>query len=145
MTEPGRPNPTPWHAEPPESALAGLRSGVEGLSREEARARLEHHGPNRIEPPPPPPWWRLVLRQFASPLIYILIAAALIALALRELADTAFIVVVLMINAVDRARERVTCRAQGALPCRAWSARTRGYGGAGARWTWTARKWFPAT
>ncbi len=46
-----------------------------GLSSDEAAARLQQFGPNALPQKPPPPLWRRFLRQFRSPLIYILLFA----------------------------------------------------------------------
>jgi Ca2+-transporting ATPase len=46
-----------------------------GLASDEARARLQQHGPNSLPEQPPTPLWRRFLRQFQSPLIYILLFA----------------------------------------------------------------------
>jgi Ca2+-transporting ATPase len=47
----------------------------QGLSSEEARQRLERHGPNTLPEPAREPTWRRLARQLKSPLIYILIFA----------------------------------------------------------------------
>jgi Ca2+-transporting ATPase len=52
-----------------------------GLSSEEARQRLERFGPNALPETPPEPLWRRFVRQFQSPLIYILLFALLVDLA----------------------------------------------------------------
>lgn len=88
-----------WHALPPEAAAAALGVGLSGLTEAEARRRLERFGPNRLDPPRPPSRGAILLRQFRSPLIYVLLAAAAIALALGEVSDAAFIAAVLVINA----------------------------------------------
>jgi Ca2+-transporting ATPase len=49
-----------------------------GLSSEEARARLLEYGPNALPEKPPTPLWRRFLRQFQSPLIYILLFALVV-------------------------------------------------------------------
>jgi Ca2+-transporting ATPase len=46
-----------------------------GLSSAEAAERLRRHGPNALPEVPPEPVWRRFLRQFKSPLIYILLFA----------------------------------------------------------------------
>src|SRR5262245_50475345 len=46
-----------------------------GLSGDEARARLLVHGPNSLPDKPPTTIWQRFLRQFRSPLIYILLFA----------------------------------------------------------------------
>ncbi len=89
----------PWHGLAPESVAERLGVGLTGLSETEVAERLTRFGPNRLEPPPPPSRWRILLRQFQSPLIYVLLAAAGVALALGELADAGFIAAVLLLNA----------------------------------------------
>ncbi|MEX0692097.1 MAG: cation-translocating P-type ATPase [Gemmatimonadales bacterium] len=49
-----------------------------GLSSAGAQARLAHHGENVLPATPPEPAWRRLLRQFQSPLIYILLGALLL-------------------------------------------------------------------
>ncbi|WP_062527550.1 cation-translocating P-type ATPase [Demequina rhizosphaerae] len=51
-----------------------------GLAGAEAAARLERDGPNRLEEERAVPAWRRLLSQFADPLVYLLLAAALISL-----------------------------------------------------------------
>jgi P-type Ca2+ transporter type 2C len=53
-------------------------SVVRGLTSAEARARLVEHGPNALPETPPVPAWRRFLRQFRSPLIYILLFALVV-------------------------------------------------------------------
>ncbi|ADD29632.1 cation-translocating P-type ATPase [Meiothermus ruber] len=53
-----------------------------GLSQREAADRLARYGPNALPEQPPEPLWRRFLRQFRSPLIYILLFALLVELAL---------------------------------------------------------------
>jgi Ca2+-transporting ATPase len=48
---------------------------IGGLSSAEAADRLTQAGPNALPERPPVPAWRRLLRQFASPLIYILLFA----------------------------------------------------------------------
>lgn len=53
-----------------------------GLTSEEAQRRLAEYGPNALPKKPPEPLWRKFLRQFRSPLIYILLFALLVDLGL---------------------------------------------------------------
>lgn len=53
-----------------------------GLSQLEAMDRLARYGPNTLPEKPPEPLWRRFFRQFKSPLIYILLVALLVDLAL---------------------------------------------------------------
>ena len=51
-----------------------------GLSTHAATQRLAQHGPNQLRAAPRPAAWRRILSQFQDPLIYLLLAAVLIAL-----------------------------------------------------------------
>jgi Ca2+-transporting ATPase len=53
-----------------------------GLDSAEARRRLAEHGPNALPAPPAPAAWRRWLRQFESPLVYLLALAVAIDLAI---------------------------------------------------------------
>ncbi len=89
-----------WHAVTAEEALRELASAAHGLSSNEAQERLESIGPNALPEKPPSSLLWLFLRQFQSPLIYLLLAAAVVAFVLGERTDAAVIVGVLLINAV---------------------------------------------
>lgn len=71
-----------------------------GLSAESAAVRLGHFGPNSLPVGRPPTLVGIFLSQFKSPLVYVLLLAALVSLGLRELTDAGFIFAVLMINAI---------------------------------------------
>ncbi|SME98260.1 ATPase, P-type (transporting), HAD superfamily, subfamily IC [Tistlia consotensis] len=89
-----------WHALSAEEAAGALGCGLGGLSAEEAAARLARIGPNRLPEARGPGLAVILLRQFMSPLIYLLVAAALVSLAIGHLSDAFFILVVLLVNAV---------------------------------------------
>lgn len=90
----------PWHTENAETALRGLESSSRGLTEQEAARRLQVYGPNLLPEHGPAPLWLIVLRQFLSPLIYILVAAAVVSAVIGDVKDAVFIAVVLAINAV---------------------------------------------
>ena len=90
----------PWHAAAVADVEADLTTSDSGLRVEEAAARLERHGPNTIPEEAPPSPFVVFLRQFASPLILVLVAAAGVTLVLGEWLDTALIAVALTLNAV---------------------------------------------
>jgi magnesium-transporting ATPase (P-type) len=92
--------PPRWHALPAEEAAVRLASPAAGLTAAEAAERLGQHGRNEILPTAPMPPWQVLLHQFESPLIYVLMAAAAVALLLGETVDAAFIAAVLVVNAV---------------------------------------------
>jgi magnesium-transporting ATPase (P-type) len=91
---------TPWHAMTLNEVSAKLGCGLDGLSARAAETRLEQFGENRLPETPPTPQWVIFLRQFMSPLIYILVVAAIVSLALELYDDAIFIVLVLLINAI---------------------------------------------
>jgi len=80
--------------------LVLLDAHRDGLDTNVARARMEKFGPNAMPRRPPPTLAAIALRQFRSPLIYLLGAAALISALLQEYKDAAFIAAVLVINAI---------------------------------------------
>ncbi len=89
-----------WHALTAEDTLAQLEADAEGgLSEEEAERRLAEYGPNRLEESEGRPWWQTLLDQFRSPLIYILLIAAVVTLLLEEYVDAGVIAAVLVLNA----------------------------------------------
>lgn len=52
-----------------------------GLTTAEAACRLATHGPNTLRAAPDTPLWRRVLRQFADPLVWLLLVAVAISTA----------------------------------------------------------------
>jgi Ca2+-transporting ATPase len=80
--------------------LALLATTPHGLTQIEVESRLETFGRNALPSGKPPSARAIFVQQFRSPLIYVLLAAALLSALLRERADTGFIFAVLLINAV---------------------------------------------
>lgn len=89
-----------WHAVKTSKVLEDLDTEIGGLSQAEAKARLEKYGANKLPEAETDGWVRIFLRQFESPLIYLLLGAALIVLYLREWVDGGIILVVLLFNAI---------------------------------------------
>lgn len=89
-----------WHTTPLKAILQTLQTSDAGLSDATAQQRLVEVGPNTLPHKPPPSHWEIILRQFQSPLIYILGLAAIVALLVGDMKDASFIVAVLLINAV---------------------------------------------
>jgi magnesium-transporting ATPase (P-type) len=82
-------------------AVAAVESdGDGGLSADEARGRLLRFGPNALPKPERRSLLSVFLGQFKSPLIYLLLVAAGIALALGQRSDAAVIFTVVLLNAL---------------------------------------------
>lgn len=89
-----------WHAESTDAVLAAWSTSESGLPQAEAERRQHEYGPNRLPERGATPAWKIVLRQFVSPLIYILVAAAIVSALIGDIKDAAFITAVLMLNAI---------------------------------------------
>jgi len=94
-----------WSLKSPEETITALESSDKGLSASESTARLTILGPNEIAQGKPTPWYILLGRQFADPLIYILLAAAAITgitgylSSEGHMSDVIIILTVLIVNA----------------------------------------------
>jgi magnesium-transporting ATPase (P-type) len=88
-----------WHALSEDDLFQELRSAPEGLDEADVLERRREHGPNTLPVPEPPTLLAIVLHQFKSPLIYILLAAAAVAIAVGDFTDAAFIGAVVLLNA----------------------------------------------
>ncbi|GIK35982.1 MAG: haloacid dehalogenase [Gammaproteobacteria bacterium] len=91
---------TAWHALGSDAALLQLGSSPEGLAAGEADRRLASGGPNRLPQARPPGIATIFLRQFRSPLIYLLLGAAALAIATGAIKDALFILAALLVNAI---------------------------------------------
>jgi magnesium-transporting ATPase (P-type) len=90
----------PWHACSADQALAALQSRPGGLRAREAAARLARYGRNALPPPARRSAWLRFALQFHNLLIYVLIAAGLTTLALRDWLDAGVIFGVVIVNAI---------------------------------------------
>jgi len=89
------------HGEPLAEVVGEFRTDPEqGLSRQEAKRRLGQYGPNELAEKPRPGFFRLLLEQFNSFMVIILIVAALVTLFLGEYTDAVAITVIVVLNAV---------------------------------------------
>ncbi len=101
--EPSLPGATvvvPWHALEEEELFEKLCSSFQGLTGQEAALRLADYGPNALPVQEGPGIGTIFLHQFKNPLIYILLAAALISILIGDAKDALFISAVVMLNAI---------------------------------------------
>ena len=94
MTGPGL--GTPYWSQDAATLSAALGSGPGGLSSEGAAEKLRLVGPNSVEEASRLSALRLLLRQFESPLVLILIFAAAISLVLQQWVDSAIILAIVL-------------------------------------------------
>ncbi|MBL8325607.1 MAG: cation-translocating P-type ATPase [Rubrivivax sp.] len=88
-----------WHAQPVEAAFAALDATAQGLTSAQARQRLAQHGPNALPEGRRRSPLRMLVDQFADFMIVVLLAAAVLSGIVGEPADTAAIIVIVLLNA----------------------------------------------
>lgn len=86
--------PTAWWTLSGADTIEALGSSVHGLSAQEAGYRLSREGQNVIATQQTRPWWKILVAQFTSPLIIILLIASAISGFLGEHTSTTIIVAV---------------------------------------------------
>lgn len=89
-----------WYKEEINDIFKFLGTGDKGLSLEEVKKRISEHGKNTLPESKPESYVRIFFRQFQSPLIYLLIAAAIAVFYMGEYTDGIVIVFVLLFNSV---------------------------------------------
>ena len=91
----------PWHSNPVETLERKLEThAAQGLTPEEAARRLKEIGPNELREAPRPPFWRLVLAQFTSFVVMILIVASALSAVLGEWVEAIAILAIVLLNAI---------------------------------------------
>jgi len=108
----------------PEELLARLDSSPQGLPAAEAQKRLQQFGPNALRPHKQATALGLLLNQFKSPIIIILIFATLVSAGLKDWVDAVIILLIVMgsallsfwqeygaSNAAEKLRARVSTKA----------------------------------
>lgn len=92
--------PHPYHMMAARATLLHVRSSDRGLNDHDAAGRLQAFGANTLPATASRSPLLLLLRQFANPLIAIVIAAAIISMIIGHIVDAVFIACVVIINAV---------------------------------------------
>jgi len=90
----------PWEILEVQESFDLLASSEAGLSDVEAQKRLAEVGPNILAAEDKIKIFAILLHQFKSPLIYVLLAAAVVTFFLQEFIDMAVILTVVVLNAV---------------------------------------------
>lgn len=80
----------------PEQLLTELRSSSNGLSQDDAERRLQQYGPNALKAGRQATAFGLLLNQFKSPLVLILVFAAIISAIAGEWPDAAIVLAVVI-------------------------------------------------
>lgn len=90
-----------WHCLTAETIAQKLLCHLHnGLSYEVAGQRLAELGPNELREAPRPPFWKLVLQQFESFLVIMLIVASVISVLLGDYVEGAAIMAIVLLNAI---------------------------------------------
>jgi Ca2+-transporting ATPase len=89
-----------WYRRETEAVFSELSTSDRGLTESEARERLERFGPNKLAEVEKISLLKILLNQFKSPLIYILLIAGVVTFALEEYKDSGVIAAVLVLNAL---------------------------------------------
>lgn len=101
-----------WHLKTVDEAYANLETSPKGLSPKEVSERVSRYGKNVLPSKKRITLFKIVLDQFLSPLIYVLLAAAVLSVALKEYSDAGFIFLVLILNAVIGAYQEYKAEAK---------------------------------
>jgi Ca2+-transporting ATPase len=89
-----------WHSLGPDEALQALESRRAGLTETEVAERRLRYGPNQLKARKKTPPAIVFFRQFLSPLIYVLLVAAVISIVVEHYIDAWVILGVLLLNAI---------------------------------------------
>ncbi len=91
----------PWHATEAPDVLARLETSAQrGLDAPAVARRLSAVGPNEVETEPAEQWPAVLLRQFTSTLIIILVIAAVVSALVGEAIDAAAIATIVVLNGI---------------------------------------------
>ncbi len=89
-----------WHSLSVNDVFLRLKSSPEGLSQDEAENRLSFYGFNELPQEEPESVWKLILNQFKSPLMYIMLAAFFVSIFIGNMGEAIFIGIVMVSNAI---------------------------------------------
>lgn len=96
----------------------GLQDINKGLTEEQVLENRRRYGPNVLEKDKSEPVWRIFLQQFLSPVVMLLLVAAIASMALQEWVEGAAILIIVTLNAtlatyMEKSGTRFSYRDQG--------------------------------
>ncbi len=89
-----------WYRVPAEEVLKSFHTGLNGLSLPDVVERQKQHGQNMLPEEKVRSRFFIFISQFSSPLVYILLIAAVVVMVMGDLIDAIAIFIALTINAV---------------------------------------------
>ena len=89
-----------WYKKTTQEAIDLLNTSRSGLGIVDVQKRLTQFGENALPESKPDTFLILFLRQFKSPLIYILVVSALVVFLIDHAIDSLVIIIALLVNAV---------------------------------------------
>ncbi|WP_373487901.1 cation-translocating P-type ATPase, partial [Blastomonas sp.] len=92
--------PTSFHALTADVSVQQMDTQTTGLDPSEAQRRLQQYGPNRLPEGAQRSAFKRFIMQFHNLLIYVLIAAAILAAVIGHITDALVIVAVVLVNAI---------------------------------------------
>lgn len=92
--------PQHWYSQSEEETLQLLSTTSKGLSDESVIQRQAEYGKNILPEPKGKTLFSIFISQFLSPLIYVLIGAAILSIVIGDLKDALFIFAIIIINAI---------------------------------------------
>ncbi|HET9439849.1 MAG TPA: cation-transporting P-type ATPase, partial [Longimicrobiales bacterium] len=91
--------PAAWHALSADATLERLRTTPRGLSDAEVKERLARYGPNALSAGKMVSAWEILLDQFRSVVVMLLVATAIVAWLIGDAVEAGAVLGVLVINA----------------------------------------------
>jgi Ca2+-transporting ATPase len=89
-----------WYKLSVKEVFSKLETSEEGLSDADVQKRLLHYGLNKLAEEEKISKLKILLHQFTSPLIYVLMVASVVTVVLHEYIDTGVILAVIALNAI---------------------------------------------
>lgn len=89
-----------FHIKNVQESLKDLECTLDGLTTHEVNLRKERYGKNSLAETTEETLFGIFIEQFKSPVVYVLLIATIVSLAIKEFSDAGFIMAVLSINAI---------------------------------------------